>query len=302
MDYCHISSHFFAVLYVCESSIYLYWRRKRNFSYRIIRILIPVPYIPVRYSNSKFETKNFGEHWHAELQHPGADVAGRPQVHRRARQIHRQVHASQRRAALFDYWIGRVTSFLLILATYYTGSYFFVADAPPGKSSGAPSSSTSPEAYEEPFTMFDHQWNTTRYFHGFFLAAVIFLWLLVLKGDFVEDSRLLRLPNALPPRLPFLAHGQVFWRDYLRSSAIRAWHRLETITMSAQATPDDYGLTRYWLRPWGRNRLRHESWSPTPAFHAGRFSEFYVGGHACNCGLASGHAALVTLFSQYENY
>ncbi len=207
-----------------------------------------------------------------------------------------KVHASQRRAALVDYWIGRIVSFLLILSTYYAGSYLFVADGPGDDTDGpnggggsniddaSQSSPTPTEVFAQPFTMFDDEWNTTKYFHGLLLASAIFVWLLVLKGDFVQDSRLLNLPNAMPPRLPFLAHGQVFWRDYFRSPAVRAWHRLETITRTAQATFNDFGLTRYWLRPWGPPIVYVTSpGSMRQLFMLEEFTELYVGGRACSC-------------------
>ena len=193
-----------------------------------------------------------------------------------------KVHPSYRRDALFDYWIGRISSFLLILGAYYTFVKFLIADEP--AAGQGTSKHTTYTSDEQPFTAFDHKWNRTKYFHGFLMAAAVLLWLLILKGDFVEDSRLLKLPNAMPPRFPFLAHGQVFWRDYIRSPAMRAWHRLETITMAAQATYNDCGLTRYWLRPWGPPIVYVTSpESLRQLFMLEEYSEVYVGGQACSC-------------------
>ena len=172
LDYCHISSHFSLVLYVCESSIYLYWRRKPELFVHCIIRGPTVPYIPVRYSNRNLKLKT-REALACRAAAPWGRRGGAPSSSPPSTPSSSASACEPRRAALFDYWIGCVTSCLS--SPPITRDPTFLLPTPLLARALEPLLPASPEASEEPFTMFDHQWNTTRYFHGFFLAAVIFL-------------------------------------------------------------------------------------------------------------------------------
>jgi cytochrome P450 len=99
-----------------------------------------------------------------------------------------------------------------------------------------------------------------------------------------NDAKMLGLPNALPPRLPIIAHAQIFWRDYYRIPAERAYNRLQLLTTTAQGVIGDAGLTRYWLRPWGPPIVYVSNpHSIRDMFMLEEFIEVYIGGRACRC-------------------
>ncbi len=179
-----------------------------------------------------------------------------------------RVHPSRRKSATLDYWAGRIAVFVIWYFIYLLFSRYTIA--------------SKPLYLEDSCVAFDVDLTPTRYFYGFFAAFGILVWNFILKGDVMNDSRLLILPNALPPRLPIIAHSQVFWRDYYREPAERAHIRLETLTDAAQTVANDAGLTRYWLRPWGPPIVYVSS--PTSirdVFMLEEFVEVHIGGRAC---------------------
>ena len=179
-------------------------------------------------------------------------------------------HPSERGKALFDYWMGRVLVFVAWFAVYVLFSRYAISDRPQHEG--------------ETFHAMDVDLTPTRFFYGLFAAFGIFAWSCIFKPELSNDARLMVLPNALPPRFPIIAHFQVFWRDYYRIPAQRAFHRLETLTNAAQGVAGDAGLTRYWLTPWSPPivYVSHPR-SIRDMFMLEEFIEVYIDGRACRC-------------------
>ena len=177
-----------------------------------------------------------------------------------------RVHPRERKLALLDYWLARIAVFVTWCIIYVLFNRYAMVHEP----------------HADPFVALHYDLTPTRYFYGFMAAFGILVWNFIFKGDMVNDARFLRLPNALPPRLPIIAHAQVFWRDYFRSATKRACHRLETLTNAAQTVANDAGLTRYWLRPWGPPVV-YVSHPDTirDMFMLEEFIEVYINGRAC---------------------
>jgi len=181
------------------------------------------------------------------------------------------LHPNDRRNALVDYWLGRIAVFASWYVIYLVVSTYTIAEIPQ-------------HIAGETFVALDVDLTPTRFFYVFFAAFSIFTWQVIFKGDVTSDSRLLKLPNGLPPRLPIIAHSQLFWRDYYRHPAERAYQRLETLTNVAQQCVNNAGLTKYWLRPWGPPIVYVSNpHSIRDVFMLEEFVEVYIGGRASRC-------------------
>ena len=184
----------------------------------------------------------------------------------------------ERKAALLDYWLGRLSFFALFFVSGNVAAHYGV-----GVGHAAPPPGVSREEHVPPFAALDQNFKPTVYFPLFFLTAALIFWFFILKPEFSYDSKLVNNTNMLPPRLPLVGHSQIFWRDAIRTPTDRARHRIHSLWCSYQGLKNDTGITPYWLRPWSpvlyltsRNAIRQ-------LFMLEENVDIYVGGRACRC-------------------